>query len=329
MFETVRVEFILRAVEPIVHQRETIGNQGVPMTRGLRMADGSYEDVPIVTADTMRHGMRTAVVLAYLDAAGLLGETQTEEALRLLFNGGNITGSAGGSVRMADYWKLCDIMPHLGLFGGNAQNRSVPGRLQVGDALIVCEETLPALPEHVREWVRDNAGTVGSYRSALEEEFRVAMDAALDPANRALLLPAHRARVEQRLLANEKASAEGDRQKQKENKSGMHPRSQMAVKAGELFYWYASATLLSELDRETFFVTLAAFLSHAKVGGKKAQGRGLIEAVKGWQVHVLRPSERTDSLDVRDIGGRVGELFRAHARERRDELASFLGKVAA
>jgi len=196
----------------------------------------------------------------------------------------------------------------------------------VGDALLICSETLHMLPPHVRDWATD-AGEVGSYRGAMEEEVRVRMDATSDPALRSLLLPEHQAAVEGRLLANEAAS--GDVVAQSKSKSSMMPRSSIAIKSGELFYWYASATLLSELDRETFFVALAAFLANAKVGGKKAQGRGLIAPVKGWQVHVNRPAESTESIDTDSIGARIGDLFRAHAAEKREELSEFLATVAA
>lgn len=326
MFETVKLEFVLRAAEPIAHHKESIGNHGVLMTRDMRLADGSVEQIPIITADTMRHGMRSAVVDAYLDAAGLLGESLTEEALRLLYNGGNITGSAGGSVKMGDYWRLCELMPHLGLFGGNAQNRSIPGRLQVGDATMICEETLERLPAHVREWCGAHGGTIESYRAYTEVATRVRMDATLDPAKRALLLPEHRESVARRLLASEAATNAIEKA---EAKSSMLPRSFERITDGALFHWYVSATLLSELDRDTFFVSIASFLHGARVGGKRSTGHGTLTPVCGWNVHVRRLSDRTECLDVAEVGATVGTQFRAQAAAQREDLAAFLAQVAA
>lgn len=329
--EHISVEMILCAAEPIVHQRESIGNQGIPMTRSTRMPDGGYEDIPIVTADTMRHGLRDAVSRALLDAADMGQDSLTEAALRLLFNGGNITGSAGGSVRMGDYFRMCELAPHLGLLGGCAQNRAIPSRVEVGDAMLMCAETidprLHLIPPHVREWATENCGTFSSYRGAMEEEIRVRHDATIDPTLRDYLLPDHRENALGRLIANEAAS--GDVIEQAKVKSGMMPRSHVAVKAGELFFWYIDAKVRTPIERETFWVMLATFLSRAKVGGKKAQGRGLLRPVRAWQVDIARPAARTDSIDVGGIGSRVGDLFRAHARERRDDLREFLRTVAA
>ena len=65
-----RYEFVLEAAQPIAHLAENIGNEGVLMRRKVRTADGSFASVPMVTADTMRHGMREAAAYMFLDAAG-------------------------------------------------------------------------------------------------------------------------------------------------------------------------------------------------------------------------------------------------------------------
>lgn len=124
----VKFEFILRADQPIAHHSETFGNQAVSARRKVRQSDGTWAHVPVVSGDAMRHGMREASAYVFLDAAGLLHDGGlSEEALRLLFAGGQVTGSSGGVSKLNDYREMCDLVPPLALFGGCAQNRVIPG----------------------------------------------------------------------------------------------------------------------------------------------------------------------------------------------------------
>jgi len=327
--KTLRFEFILRAEQPICHLEESLGNSGLAMRRKVILPDGRATRIPCITADTMRHGLRDAVTYSYLDAAGLLGQDLGEEALRLLFAGGMITGSAGGSVKMADYWQMVELNPALALLGGNAQNRSIPGRLFVDDSTLICEEQMHVLPDWVREWLKESGVGVASHRAYIEEAQRVRMDPLLDPAKRALLLPDHRARAEQRLIASETAATDNDAGATEQAKSTMMPRRFERLVQGALFWWGVTAHILSDLDDDTFKVMVASFLYDAHVGGKRGTGHGLLRAVRGWNIDVRRPAERTESLDVRELGGQIGAIFRAHVSERRDQIAEFLKRVAA
>ncbi len=65
--DRVRYEFVLEAALPIAHHEGTFGNEAVIMRRKIRQKDG-WAKVPIVTGDTMRHGMREAAAYVLLDA---------------------------------------------------------------------------------------------------------------------------------------------------------------------------------------------------------------------------------------------------------------------
>lgn len=156
--KTTTIEFILRAEQPIAHHEESFGNSAVAMRRKVRQADGTFQRVPIITGDTMRHGLREASSLALLDAAGMLDEPSlTQAALRLLFSGGMITGASGGSVKLGDYREMIDMIPPLALLGGCAQNRAIPGRLFVDDATLICEEVMHMMPAWVGEYLEGEA----------------------------------------------------------------------------------------------------------------------------------------------------------------------------
>ena len=91
-------EFI-EAIEPIAHHPETIGNEAIVMRESVRQPDGTFAEVPIVTGDTMRHGLREVGAYAYLDAVWQTRRPAVDRGVRrLLFNGGMMTGERSGLV---------------------------------------------------------------------------------------------------------------------------------------------------------------------------------------------------------------------------------------
>jgi hypothetical protein len=322
---------VLEAAQPIAHHAEAIGNQAIVARRKVRVPGGGWAHVPVVSADAMRHGMREAAAYAFLDAAGLLGRGLSEAALRLLFAGGQVTGSSGGAVKLSDYREMCELVPPLAIFGGCAQNRVIPGRLWVDDAALICDEQQHLLPPHVLEYARQQHGAeLESCRAHVEEVMRVRMDPTLDPGKCMLLTEGDREQAQARLLASETASERDDARAKDDAKSTMLPRSFERVVQGSLFYWAVVANCYSELDEDTFNVACAAFLADARVGGKRGTGHGLLRPVAAWNVRLARPAERVDMLASDQLSTtRVGELFRQHVRDRADKIASFLQSVAA
>lgn len=328
MLERKRFQFILEAREPIAHHAESLGNSAILMRDRVRQPDGSWANVPIVTGDTMRHGLREASTYALLECAGMLGEHLTEQALRLLFAGGMVTGS-GPTVRLDEFAELVELVPPLALLGGCAQNRVIPGRMQVDSAILICEEGAHFLPTWVGEWLSENGQVADGARAHVEEVQRVRMDPMLDPGKRRLLLPEAQSVVSQRLLASEAASIEGDAFGADKNKSSMMPRRFERVARGSLFFWSLGASCYSALDVDTFLVMVGTFLANARVGGKGGTGHGLLAPVAAHEVEIARLEERSAVLDLAASAARTGDLFRAHVTARADRIREFLGKVAA
>lgn len=321
-----RIEFILEARQPISHAQENLGNLSVIMRQKMRQPNGGWAHVPIVTGDTMRHGLREAAAYCLLECAGMLGECLSENALRLLFAGGMVT-SSGAVANLEEYRRMVDLVPSLGLLGGCAGNRVIPGRLQVEPAVLICQETRHLLPEWVVEWMGERAWD--SCRAHVEQVQRVRMDPALDPSKRLLMLPGERARVEQRMLSSADASEQGDHALAEGSKSTMMPFSYERVCAGSWWHWTVTATCYTPLDTDTLMVMTGAFLRNARVGGKKGTGHGLLAPVVARNVELANFSERMETLDLVGPDQRVGEVFRRHVGERADRIREFLGLVVA
>lgn len=333
-----RFEFILEARQPISHAQENLGNTSVIMRQKVIRRDGTAAQVPIVTGDTMRHGLREAATYCLLECAGMLGENLSESALRLLFAGGMIT-SSGPTVDLEEYRRMVDIIPSLALLGGCAGNRVIPGQMQVEPALLICEETSHLLPPWVHEWIAGpttgaHAGTLapaklGSSRGQIEEVQRVRMDPALDPAKRLLMLPGERARVEQRMLASEAASASEDHRLADASKSTMMPFRYERVCQGAKFWWSVNATCYTDLHLDTLLVMVGAFLRNARVGGKRGTGHGWLWPLAAQDIKLANFSERMDTLELATMDKTIGQTFRAHVQDRADKLREFLGRCAA
>jgi hypothetical protein len=335
MFEKFTITTILEAAEPIAHHSGTKGNIAIAMDERMFQLDGRLERVPIITGDAMRHAMRHAAAMAFLDAAGLLDQEPmlSEAAVRLLFAGGIIKGASGASVSLAEYAAMVDLMPALGLLGGCAGNRMMPGRLQVGRAVAVCKGSSRVLDHSpwAQGWISeriDRLGYVVSTSAALVDSVqRVLMDPTMNPTSRAMLSAGGEAKTEARLLASESASESGDDLAAEDAKSSMMPRTFEVVRAGTLFTWDITATLFSDLDRDTFSLMYAATLADLVVGGKRGVGHGRLVGLASSKMVLSKPAS-PETLQPA-VHSNVGEMFRAHVHERRARIVDFLAKVVA
>lgn len=321
-----RLEFILEARQPISHQEGTFGNVGVIMRQKVRQPSGRWARVPIITGDAMRHQLREAGSFCVLECAGLLQDSLSEAALRLLFSGGMVTGSSGSTVKLDEFREMIKLVPPLGLLGGCVQNRIVPGRIQCDPALLICEETRHLLPD----WVFEHVGeAVDTARAHVEEVQRVRMDPTLNPAKRLLLTPGERDKAEGRLLASEAAGESGDVIAADKEKCSMMPFSYERVAQGSLFHWSITCTIYSELDEDTLMVMVGAFLRNARVGGKQGTGHGHIVPLAAKNVSLANFSERMDTLEMVGPDNAIGNLFRSTVADNKERVKEFLAGVVA
>ena len=331
--ETIRYEFILEAIEPIAHHSETIGNEAIVMRESVRQPDGTFIDVPIITGDTMRHGLRETGAYAYLDAAGKLDNPQlTEGALRLLFNGGMMTGK--GSARAIDldtYRRMSVLLPLLPLLGGCSDNRIVPGNVEVSRAIVICDETLSKLSLQA-PWLADALTAlgemVGPAATHIDEEQRVRMDPTLVPSKRLLMNDDAQVHTHKRLASSEKAHTENDAIDAQASKSSMMPRRFEVVKTGTLFHWSVTARVYSPLERDTFNLMVGLFLANCRVGGKRGTGHGSLRVRYGTNV-LIKPfaTETTAIASLSD--GTIGKIFHEHVKAHAAEIQDLLKTVVA
>lgn len=327
-----RLDVVLEASTPIAQAEGVDGNHSSHMARKIALPDGSVVRVPIVTADAMRHKMREALTYALLDAAGMLegdGPSLSESALRLLFNGGMLTGRGSATaVKLTEFRDIMRKLPSLALFGGCANNHLIAGQLRVQDAQLICEETWHLLPTWVQRWCEERGHKPRSFRAYLDEEMRVRDDPTRRRATQRLLSSEAADHTQRMLDASEAAHAEDNAIAREATKSTMLPRTCEVIAPGALFYWSAIATTYDALEEDTFRTAVAAFLAAGQVGGKGGTGHGYVRPLTGALAELARPSATAETTDLATLG-RVGDVFRAHVTEHREAIRKVLATVDA
>lgn len=320
-----RFEMIVRAVEPICHAQETIGNQSIFARKTVRLRGGDRVQVPYISGDAIRHQLREAAAYGTLHAAGLLDDPQLSEgALRLMFNGGMVTGRGDASViNMDRYRELVALFPPLALLGGCTDNRPVPGQINVDEGNLICAEMVHLMPPWVTEWLKSNGERIESCRASVEEVQRVRMDATLFPEKVKLLSDNARANVQGRMLKSEAAHESADSKAKAESKSAMMPRTHERLVQGTLLWVGIEARTYTDLEWDCFCYAVACLLSNFRVGGKAGTGHGRLEFVAGSRIHFNPGTVQADAVGS-ELAPKTGELYKAHVASRKDELKAWL-----
>lgn len=310
--EHVKYEILLQAQSPVAHMSDTIGNTQILATSRIVDSAGHVVQLPIISGNSIRHHLRSALADMMLAAAGLDGECLSLNALRLLYKGGQLTKDAGKRVPIKEYRELCQVVPALALFGGAVGSRLESGRIQVRDAKLVCQESMHLLPDWVRSTMLEHGVTTLSLRSQIEEVQRVGMDPALRVETRRRLAPSEQEQCD--------AIVSGD------DKSLMMPYTYQTVIQGSMWFWTISADCWTPLERDAFHCAVMRWLSHGTVGGKSGSGAGghlLAIAARHVALPDMTPRRAHTDLSTQ----RAGDIFRASMEANRERLASFLGAL--
>jgi hypothetical protein len=264
------------------------------MRKKFRQKNGLFNNIPIISADSIRHGMREAAAYYVLNNTGLIDTRDlNEKALRLLFSGGMITGSGGGSVNLVEYRNIIKLMPHLGLFGCCAQNRIIPGRLVVNDAVLLCKETVEFVPIWL-DYLK--FGKLETYRSYIEEIVRVRMDPMVD-SNK-----------------NNLVSCCGY------DKLSNMPINFETIIPGSIFWFSVEAIVLDDIEMYMLSKIIKDYSIGTLVGGKSATGCGRVELY----YDIYLNDEKIDENKVCDE-----DILKLHFDNNKQEIKEFLSKVIA
>lgn len=314
-------EGIMTALTSISHIGESYGIHSKLRREKVIQPDGSVEEIPIISGNSLRGILRDRGMLHMLRNLGYGVNEETGEvtglsldAFYFLFSGGALTktSSRGLDIDEARRWR--ELIPLVALFGGAMGNQIMPGQAKVGKAIPICRETAHLLPE------RFTGDGLQSIWDMCQEESYTRRDDEKNEKLRQLIAPQVRA------LLEAKASTEREKRGTEEDVAGETGQKQQmryhveTLAAGTRLFWDITMDDVSDLEFEAFAVTLAEFGRFPYIGGKSGVGHGKVAihfdkwieieprlAPKGREVGLPLGSRYMEHL--RDHGGDIRELI--------------------
>lgn len=280
------------------------------------MADGSVEELPVISGNSLRGRLRDLGMAYFCRALGFGRETVDERtgevtgvpglplpAFYLLFSGGSLTSGEGAkALDLQTVERLQRLIPLLAVFGGAVGNHGQAGKLIVEKAYPICAELSHLLPAEYQ-----SPHSIWGY---LQEERYTRTDDAKNRHYHALLAEPHRLALQSGLSA-QAITESGPQQMMYEVET---------LAAGTQFYWRVILRDVSEIEFEAFLSALLEFSKQPYIGGRSAVGHGHVAfACDQWRRIDHRLAPEGTAVDA-PVGTRYHQHLQAHADEIRGLL---------
>jgi len=314
-------EGMMTALTSISHIGDTHGINAKLRREKVVQPDGSVEEVPIISGNSLRGILRDRGMLHMLRCLGYGVNESTGEvnglslaAFYFLFSGGALQkiGNRGLDIDAARKWR--DLIPLVSLFGGAMGNQIMPGKAKIGKAIPICRETAHLIPERFV-----SGATLDSIWDMCQEEAYTRRDDEKNENLRQLIAPAVRALLEAR-AAKEREKAEGG---EAVGETGQKQQMRYYVEtlaAGTQLFWEITMDDVTPLEFEAFCVTLAEFSRFPYIGGKSGVGHGKVEIrFDNWMEIDPRIAPTG-----KEIAFALGNLYKNHLEQRGTEIRGLI-----
>lgn len=322
--KTLVFEGKVTALTSISHIGKTHGTHSRLRREKVVQADGTVEEVPIISGNSMRGILRDRGMLHMMRALGYGVNEETGEvrglslaAFYFLFSGGSLTSdsSRGLNIKEARRWR--DLIPLVSLFGGAMGNQIMPGKAKIGKMIPICAETVHLLPERFLDPEPE------SIWEMLQEESYTRSDDEKNEQLRQLIRP------KTRKILEDKAAAEQERRGTSQDVRGDEQKQQMryhveTIAAGTEMFWDITLDDVSDLEFEAFCAALASFARFPYIGGKSGVGHGKV-AVEFDEWTEINPRIAPAG---KEISFQLGTLYRAHLEEHAEEIRGLLNELS-
>lgn len=315
-------EGVMIALTSISHIGETHGINAKLRREKVIQEDGTVEEIPIISGNSLRGILRDRGMLHMLRTLGYGVNDETGEvkglslaAFYFLFSGGALTKVTGRGLDIDKARRWRETIPLVALFGGAMGNQIMPGKCKVGKAIPICQETAHLLP---KRFVDDS--DLESIWELCQEEAYTRRDDEKNEKLRQLIAPETRKLLE--IKAREKRAKAGT----DEDVAGPTGQKQQmryyveTLAAGTRFFWDITLDDVTDLEFEAFAVALAEFGRFPYIGGKSGVGHGkvAIRFDKWMEIEPrLAPAGREISIP---LGSRYMEHLKAKADSIRELL---------
>lgn len=282
--------------------------------------NGKPAKVPVISGNAIRGILRDAGMYSMLRALGYGIEQDGKvtglplSAFYFLFSGGALTSTGADGIDIDNFRQLKRLIPLIGVFGGAAGNAIMPGKLEIGKMLPICQETAHLLPADATQDIE-----LQSVWEYCQEE----MYTRRDDAKNDLLLPMLQ---QKQLAANSSLFGDDDEPIKDVQKSG--PQQMMynveTLAAGTQFYWKIALKDPTDIEFEAFASALLEFSKKPNIGGKAAVGHGEISIKIGKWFDI----DSRAHLDGREVDTPLMEKYNKHLLENQEEIKGFLNSFA-
>lgn len=332
--KTYCLEGTVTALTSISHIGESYGINSKLRREKIVQADGTIEEVPIISGNSIRGILRDRGMLHMLKTLGYGVNEEAGEisglslaAFYFLFSGGALTSTSSRGINVDEARRWRGLIPLVAIFGGAMGNQIMPGKLKVGKLIPICRETLYILPNYIRinsDLIADLESSKSIWDMCQEESY-TRRDDEKNEQLRQLIEPEMRQLLEANAAA--KRNAKGTLAEEPEVETGQKQQMRYFVEtlaAGTQFFWDLTLDDVSNLEFEAFCVTLAEFGRLPYIGGKSGIGHGKISVKFDNWIEIDSRAKPTGN----EIGFALGNLYVNHLKNRGDEIRELLDGFA-
>jgi CRISPR type IV-associated protein Csf2 len=304
------------------HIGESFGINSKLRREKIIQSDGSVEEVPIISGNSIRGLLRDRGMFHMLKTLGYGVNEETGEvrglslaAFYFLFSGGALTktGSRGLDIDEARRWR--DLIPLVAIFGGAMGNQIMPGKVKVGKAIPICSETAHLLPERFVD-----GNELKSIWDLCQEEAYTRRDDEKSEKLRQLIAPQVRGLLEAKATEERKKLGTSEDVTEETGQKQQMRYYVETLAAGTRLFWEITLDDVTDLEFEAFAVCLAEFGRWPYIGGKSGVGHGKV-AVKFDQWIEINPRLAPVGQAV---GFPLGSQYMAHLKERAGDIRELL-----
>lgn len=317
---TLTFQGVVTALSSITHNGgESFGISAKLRREKFVQPDGSVEEVPVVSGNSLRGTLRDRGMLHMCRALGFGVREDTGEVVGLslpafyfLFTGGSLTSTGSERLDIDKAREIRSLIPLVGVFGGAVGNMILPGKLRCGKLLPIAAETAHLLPEEYRP---ERPESVWEYT---QEEMYTRKDDEKNEHLRRMIGGTSRLLLDD---PNTRRTALAEAQGESKQQMMYYVET---LAAGTQFYWRLQLDDVTDVEFEAFLTCLVEFSRHPFIGGKSAVGMGEV-AVKfdQWVEIDSRIATGGSAVDRP-----IGSAYDSHLKQRGGAIRSLLEAMA-
>jgi CRISPR type IV-associated protein Csf2 len=325
MTHTYVFEGTMTALTSISHIGDTYGVNAKLRREKVVQRDGSVEEIPVISGNSLRGILRDRGMLHMLRCLGYGINEETGEvnglslpAFYFLMSGGALTSDSTRGLDIDEARRWRDMIPLVALFGGAMGNQIMPGKVKIGKAIPICAETIHILPDRFEQDV------VQSIWDMLQEEAYTRSDDEKNENFRQLIAPKVRKALEDKSRSERKKRGTGEEVAGETGQKQQMRYYVETIAAGTELFWDVTLDDVSDLEFEAFCVTLAEFSRMPYIGGKSGVGHGKVAiSFDDW----VEINPRTAPAGT-EIDFSIGTRYQRHLEERAEDIRELLNGLS-